>query len=113
MAQEESQASGAQSGAGHGGDCVHLERCVLLVRHAQAGSELEPLAAADDGRSSDERRCLTPRGRAQAAALGPFISQLLVKQGLSLERLLVSPATRARETAQALSALCQIGRAHV
>jgi phosphohistidine phosphatase len=60
---------------------------LLIVRHAEAAPG-EP----------DELRMLTPRGRAQARALG----ERLRADGLVPDAILTSPLLRARETAAAL-----------
>ena len=61
---------------------------VILWRHADA----------EDGHP-DAARALTARGRRQADSMGRWLSKRLPKD----YRMIVSPATRAQQTAQALS----------
>ena len=61
-------------------------RQLLLIRHAKAGPHGEP----------DIERQLAKRGRADAAAIGHWLTE----HGLIPDRILVSPATRARQTWQ-------------
>lgn len=59
-------------------------RTLVLIRHAKA----------EAGGASDADRILAPRGTADAAAIGRW----LAAQGLGPERIVVSPARRARQT---------------
>ena len=63
---------------------------LVLVRHAKAGSL---------GSLGDSKRVLAPRGRRQAAALGP----MLVRMVGPFDRALVSSALRTRETYRLLA----------
>lgn len=62
---------------------------LILIRHAKT----------EDG-SIDIQRALTSRGRSDAAAIG----RLLADAGVRPDRVVVSPATRARQTWQAAQA---------
>jgi phosphohistidine phosphatase len=66
-----------------------MTRQLVLIRHAKA----------DDG-DVDIERPLTGRGRRDAAALGRWLD----RSGIAIERVLVSPAQRARETWAAAAA---------
>lgn len=66
-----------------------MERTLILVRHAKA----------DDG-PVDIRRSLSRRGERDAAALGDW----LAGNGLAPTHVVVSPATRARQTWDAIAA---------
>lgn len=65
---------------------------ILVMRHARAASTSEA------GVSSDSQRPLTPRGTADASALGVLIRE----QNALPERVFCSPLRRTRETASAL-----------
>lgn len=65
-------------------------RELILLRHAHA----EPAAAGQD----DAARPLSPVGREEAQAAARWLAE----QGLLPDRVLVSPAQRTRETAQAV-----------
>lgn len=67
-------------------------RRLILIRHAHA-----EVGSAEAG---DRARALTPRGRAEAAAIG----QWLAVAGFAADRVLVSPARRTRETWQIAAA---------
>jgi phosphohistidine phosphatase SixA len=75
------------------------EREIILVRHAHA----EPAASGQD----DLARVLSLRGEAEADAAGAWLKQ----HGASPQRVLCSPATRARETCERV--LAAIGYADV
>lgn len=61
----------------------------FIVRHAEAGDTMEDPA-------EDEKRPLTPEGRAQATALGKHMKD----KGYEPTEIYASPFTRARQTAQ-------------
>jgi len=63
-----------------------IDRQLLLIRHAKAGPHGEP----------DIDRELAKRGRADAAAIGRWLAE----HDLIPDRVVVSPATRARQTWQ-------------
>lgn len=65
---------------------------LYLIRHAHAGQRLP------GGR--DRYRPLSPQGQERAAALAALFA------GVSIDRLLASPATRCLQTLDALSAAC-------
>jgi phosphohistidine phosphatase len=67
-----------------------MTRQLILVRHAKA---------ADDG-PSDLERPLAPRGRRDSAAIGRSLAQ----SGIAADRVVVSPALRARHTWDAAQA---------
>jgi phosphohistidine phosphatase len=62
----------------------NVTRRLVLIRHAKA----------EAGGDSDRGRILAPRGQADAAALGRWLAD----QGLRADRVVVSPARRARQT---------------
>jgi phosphohistidine phosphatase len=64
---------------------------LVLIRHAEAA----PLG---DASATDADRPLTPRGHAQAKALG----RLFHRRKVQLDRIVTSPLLRARQTAEAL-----------
>lgn len=65
------------------------EHTLLLMRHAKA---------ADTGPGGDHDRPLTDRGNGEATAAG----EALTASGITVDRVLCSSATRARQTATAL-----------
>jgi phosphohistidine phosphatase len=72
---------------------------LILWRHAEA----EPVATG----LLDTDRALTPRGKKQAARMAVWLERVLPKEA----RILVSPARRAEQTAQALSRPYTISKA--
>ncbi len=67
-----------------------MPKTLVLVRHAKAESP---------GKLGDARRALAPRGRRQAAALGPMLARIAGP----FDRALVSSALRTRETYRLLA----------
>jgi phosphohistidine phosphatase len=64
-----------------------------LLRHAHAGDP-------DAWMGADAARPLSPKGRAQAQALGAYLAEI----GFTTDAILTSPKVRARETAEIVAA---------
>ena len=72
------------------------DRTLLLLRHAQAEDSLPG--------HRDEQRPLTTHGRTQATAVGDYLRA----EQFSVDHALCSPATRTRETLEALGDMGQV-----
>lgn len=71
----------------------HCDNCLFIIRHAWAEE------VSEDG--SDRSRSLTKKGRRRFEE----VMSRLVEQGLTIDRIATSPLTRAKQTAEIVSAM--------